>query len=202
LTAHLLSCRVILLRAFFRSPTTTSMAFSTFLCYLLTTISCLIISQAAGAKVCSSSPYKDLLFLSKYAPAQSYCTAHYPLPTTTVTVTAAAKTARAVVSTTTTSAAKVAGNDAVWSSILSSAKAIVSTVCSCIDTRPTKTVRTSVPESSILIPFSRSLFLQSLQQRPATRAGLNQPLSCALLAAAPLTMEVGHSSPTLATPMP
>ncbi|OQO09125.1 hypothetical protein B0A48_06016 [Cryoendolithus antarcticus] len=40
--------------------------------------------------ICSQQPYKAILPLSKYAPAQSFCSSKYPLPTCSITVTATA----------------------------------------------------------------------------------------------------------------
>jgi hypothetical protein len=47
-------------------------------------------TAAAPGSVCSSGIYKPLLELSAYAPAESYCSAHYPLSTSTVTTTVSA----------------------------------------------------------------------------------------------------------------
>ncbi|EXJ72917.1 uncharacterized protein A1O5_04065 [Cladophialophora psammophila CBS 110553] len=50
-------------------------------------ISCLVAPVAAAGSVCSSGIYGLLAPLSGYAPAQSYCSSHYPPSTVVTTVT-------------------------------------------------------------------------------------------------------------------
>src|ERR1700748_260114 len=42
------------------------------------------LASALAASPCSSAPYAELLFLSAFAPAESFCSAHYPPLTVTV----------------------------------------------------------------------------------------------------------------------
>lgn len=110
-------------------------------------ISFLHLSFAISGSVCSTGIYKDLLFLSDYAPAKSYCSIHYPVLPTSVTITAGAVKKgyqRRNLQQTTTASKPAAGVYAKWSSLLSSAPAIVSTVCSCIEKPSTKTASTEL----------------------------------------------------------
>jgi hypothetical protein len=59
-----------------------------FLTFILLVFNVCRPTLAATGSVCTSGVYKDLLFLSTHAPAESYCSAHFPLPTVTATVTA------------------------------------------------------------------------------------------------------------------
>lgn len=112
---------------------------------------------ASSSSPCSSGIYSALLVLSTYAPAESYCTSHYPQPKvtstvtaeTTITVTALARreaiginekrnnapattsTAKTTSKITSTSTSSQDANSLKWSNCLSSAASFVSTVCSC-----------------------------------------------------------------------
>jgi hypothetical protein len=57
---------------------------------------------AAPGAACSSGIYKAILPLSNYAPAESYCSAHYPVSAVTVTASKGAKIKRARITRTST----------------------------------------------------------------------------------------------------
>ncbi|EXJ74184.1 uncharacterized protein A1O5_02478 [Cladophialophora psammophila CBS 110553] len=112
---------------------------------------------SAASNVCKSGIYELLSPLSAYPPAQSYCSAHYPPTTVTVSTTFISKKkfrfARATPaagyggavlekrktstitshSTTTTQDVKASQ----WSSLLKTAQSIVYTFCQCIESHPT-----------------------------------------------------------------
>jgi hypothetical protein len=117
---------------------------------------------AASNPACSSGIYKALLPLSAYAPAESYCSAHYPLSTVTVIATppvtpkikrnaykttTTTKRTTTPKKTTTSTATKPSttttsnAHQAQWSSLLSEAGSVLKTLCSCIETAPTTVVR-------------------------------------------------------------
>jgi hypothetical protein len=60
--------------------------------HFFSVVSTLAVAQLTFAlsDVCNSGIYKDLLPLSTYAPAESFCSTHYPQSTITATVTASA----------------------------------------------------------------------------------------------------------------
>ncbi|KIW78890.1 hypothetical protein Z517_08729 [Fonsecaea pedrosoi CBS 271.37] len=131
---------------------------------LLLLLSCLVATAAASGPVCSSGVYALLAPLRGYAPAQSYCTSHYPPSTVVTTVTlvssAPVKAKRHFQTTTTTktttkapstttvkppststtkppsttttrsTSTSVDPKAALFSTLLSEASAIVSTLCS------------------------------------------------------------------------
>jgi hypothetical protein len=175
---------------------------------LLAVFSFLHLSSVVLGSVCSSGIYKNLLFLSNYAPAESYCSVHYPVPAATVTVTAsAAKKGRrhpqpaTTTSKTTTIAASNNKAQATWSSLLSSAHAIISTACSCIETPSTKTASTKLR----CLLFSRLMFLfrpPKLRQSPRRQAQLRLPPSLRPAPLAPpVRSEVFSSVPLAAAPL-
>ena len=120
--------------------------------------------QGAPGAACSSGIYKALLPLSNYAPAESYCSQHYPQPAVTVTATQKKKVKRATtVPTTTTMTTKASTTtsktsmttskttsqspqESQWSSLLKAAGSIISTACSCIETPVTVTVSSTLIE--------------------------------------------------------
>lgn len=100
-------------------------------------------SSAGSGSVCSTGIYKDLLFLSDYAPAKSYCSIHYPVLPASVTITAAGAVEKGYrrrnLQRAITNSKPAAGVETKWSGLLASAPAIVGTVCSCIEKPSTKT---------------------------------------------------------------
>ncbi|THV95869.1 hypothetical protein D6D25_09204, partial [Aureobasidium pullulans] len=46
---------------------------------------------SANDGICQKLPYKDLLFLTDYAPAESFCSRYFPVPTVTVIIPAAGR---------------------------------------------------------------------------------------------------------------
>ncbi|KAK6425017.1 hypothetical protein LTR95_016312 [Oleoguttula sp. CCFEE 5521] len=111
-------------------------------------------SSVSANSVCSSGLFKDLLFLSAYPPAESFCSSRYPQPTVTVTAAkqspkhrlraryAHATTTRP--STTTTSTKEATTTCGKTCSVFTSCTKIgggfLSTLCSCIESPVTKTV--------------------------------------------------------------
>lgn len=96
---------------------------------------------AAASSPCSSLPYKELLFLSTYPPAESYYSTHFPLPTKTVTTTFTVPTRRLrqvpEPELTPAPLARLVG--VAWSSLVAKGGSIVRTLCSCIEKQPTVT---------------------------------------------------------------
>ncbi|KIX98730.1 uncharacterized protein Z520_05191 [Fonsecaea multimorphosa CBS 102226] len=134
---------------------------------------CVAIASICGAtsNVCNSGIYELLSPLSAYPPAQSYCSAHYPPTTVTVSTTILSKKrfrfARATpaaeykgvvpkkrhATTTTpshTTTTTVDAKAAQWSSFLKTAGAIVSTFCQCIESHPTVGAPPSTTTSTII----------------------------------------------------
>jgi hypothetical protein len=127
---------------------------------------------SANNAVCQILPYKDLLFLADYAPAESFCSKYYPVSTTTITITAAnrrrlrrqasytpkiptatsavptsAVTTPPVTATSATSSSR--SKDAVWASCVAQGDKFLGQLCSCIEVTPTTTVKVNdieVPE--------------------------------------------------------
>jgi hypothetical protein len=66
-------------------PSQTSQLMARLLVSLVVLFNFVTSAIAAPGSACSSGIYKQLLTLSAYAPAESYCFAHFPLPTSTVT---------------------------------------------------------------------------------------------------------------------
>ena len=149
---------------------------------------------AASNPACSSGIYKALLPLSAYAPAESYCSAHYPLPTVTVvatppvtpkikrnaykTTTTTKKTTTPKKTTTSTTTKPITtttsnAHQAQWSSLLSAAGSVLQTLCSCIETAPTTVVTFTFRraqqrpnELSRSLPQPQQLRLQLQPPRP------------------------------------
>ena len=111
---------------------------------------------AAPDNVCSNGLYKEFVKLSTYPPAQSFCSSRYP-PKTTITVTvtgvkllkrASSSQKSSIIRLSTQKSTSIQksstkgdpGENAVWSSLIAKAGAVVSTLCSCIQTFPTTTV--------------------------------------------------------------
>lgn len=101
---------------------------------------------------CAKPPYKLVLALSTYPPAQSFCQARFPVVPSTVTTTvtttlgAAGLAARQPVPVTPGPAARLEknaveckGNCAAWSSLSKIGGSLVSSACNCIQTKPTVT---------------------------------------------------------------
>lgn len=100
---------------------------------------------AAAGSPCSSTPYKSLLYLSTYPPAESYCTAHYPLATKTITSAVIARAAgRKRIPGQEPRAPAVISN-LVWLSLVAKGGSVLSTFCSCIETQPVVTATVSIP---------------------------------------------------------
>ncbi|ETI24337.1 hypothetical protein G647_03706 [Cladophialophora carrionii CBS 160.54] len=124
---------------------------------LLSFLVMLAVGSPADAGACDSGINAVAVPLLKaYPPAQSFCSAKYPLPTSTVTAkvkrqngrststtTTKSTTTKPALNPTTTPKTTTTTKDAQasqWSSILSQAGAAISTFCSCIETPVTKTV--------------------------------------------------------------
>lgn len=129
------------------------------------TLSLVLPAALTAGSVCSSGLYAILLPLSAYPPAQSYCTSHFPPSTVTSTSTAPGSTSTVVSTTTippvkkklkrhntslrpsptpkttptpTKSTPKPADFRAsLFSILVAEAEAVVSTLCSCIETQVT-----------------------------------------------------------------
>ncbi|MCJ1270507.1 hypothetical protein MMC22_010404 [Lobaria immixta] len=101
----------------------------------------------SSAGICSTGIYKDLLFLSDYAPAKSYCSIHYPVLPASVTITAAGAVEKGYrrrnLQRAATTSEPAAGVEARWSSLLASAPAILGT----ITITPPKTKSFSLPST-------------------------------------------------------
>lgn len=109
--------------------------------------------SSANDAVCQEPLYKDLLFLADYAPAESFCSKYYPVPTITVTITAAnrrglRRRATTTTSPVTTSAATTASatsssrsKSAVWASCVAQGGGFLGQLCSCIEVTPTVTIK-------------------------------------------------------------
>lgn len=134
------------------------MARSTLLQLAVICLLSLIGLSSANDAVCQESLYKDLLFLADYAPAESFCTKYYPVPTITVTVAAANRrglrrratstTSAVTTSAAVTSAAPTASatsssrnKNVVWASCVAQGVKFVGQLCSCIEVTPTITVK-------------------------------------------------------------
>ncbi|KAE9374706.1 hypothetical protein N431DRAFT_481863 [Stipitochalara longipes BDJ] len=119
---------------------------------LLPTIIVLLSSRlaAAAGSPCSKFPYAELLFLSAYPPAESYCSAHYPDPTKTITTTftAPGRKARRTPGPDPTRAPVVPPGNPIWSSLVAEGGSLVSTFCSCIEAQPTVTVTSTTTSCS------------------------------------------------------
>ena len=151
---------------------------------------------AASNPACSSGIYKALLPLSAYAPAESYCSAHYPLSTVTIVLPTPVKVKRTALKTTTTtkksttpwkqststttkSSTTTKGttsssnlHQSQWSSLLSAGGNVIKTLCSCIETAPVTTVPfifRGLQELSDLFPRSLLVQLQQLRRRQRQR---------------------------------
>lgn len=134
--------------------------------HLLLAVS-LFLTTVASTSVCSSAPYKDLLFLSSYAPAEILCSAVFPQPYITVTLTVGAAKAKrggahtntkttttkhtttttkspTSKSTTSTTPKSRCSECSVWSSCTAKGEAFLSTLCSCLEHPKTVTVRSSL----------------------------------------------------------
>jgi hypothetical protein len=98
--------------------------------------------QAAPGAVCSSGIYKELLALSAYPAAESFCSSRFPLPVSTVysTVSPGGKHKRASTTSTTTTKKAASGLASILSNLEKNAESIISTACSCIETKRTITV--------------------------------------------------------------
>ncbi|KAH7358013.1 hypothetical protein B0T11DRAFT_299156 [Plectosphaerella cucumerina] len=115
---------------------------------LLLAVSSLAAAAAvASPAYCAKPPYKAVLVLASYPPAQSFCSARYPIATSTVTVTTtvpapARRVARAPVTPAplVKNAVACTGNCAAWSSLSKIGGSLVKSACGCIQTTPTKTV--------------------------------------------------------------
>ncbi|KIW23225.1 hypothetical protein, variant [Cladophialophora immunda] len=134
------------------------MKFIILLCMAIASIS------SAASNVCKSGIYELLSPLSAYPPAQSYCSAHYPPTTVTVSTTFISKkkfrfaratpaaeyggvmldkrhtTSTTSHTTTTTPHTTTTTQDAKaaqWSSFLKTAGSIIYTFCQCIESHPT-----------------------------------------------------------------
>ena len=129
----------------------------------------------ANDAVCQKLPYKDLLFLANYAPAESFCSKYYPVPTTTVTIIAAnrrrlrreatdaleilttppATTTSALTTTSVTSSSR--SENVVWASCVAQGDNFLGQLCSCIEVTPTVTVKVyddQIPMNGLLVPWS------------------------------------------------
>lgn len=100
-------------------------------------------SLTAAISICSSGIYSKLAPLSTYKPAQSYCSAHFPVPTatvtSTVTVTQLAKRT-ALHGRNTPKKHTTANLSSCYSSLKGAVSSIAKTLCSCIETGATSTV--------------------------------------------------------------
>lgn len=124
--------------------------------------SSLVAAAVPAPAYCAKPPYKVILVLSSYAPAQSFCSARYPqAPATTVTVTVSTTVAGLAARVPVTPAPLVkdavacAGNCAVWSSLSKVGGSILKSACSCIQTRPTATTTVSLPHFLPLVTVVR-----------------------------------------------
>ena len=106
--------------------------------FLISTFACF----TAADSVCSSGIYSKLAVLSTYAPAQSYCSAHFPVATVTVTTTVTQLAKRTALDARDAAATKKHGANvsSCYSSLKGVASSIAKTLCSCIETTPTTTV--------------------------------------------------------------
>ena len=140
------------------------MTYSTFVSLFFLAHSAVLV--AATFRVCYSYPYSECVdLLEHYSPAESYCSAKYPLPTHTVTK----KAARPTTLTVTVSpandkrAAKTtqANNRAAscLSRLHTNTGSFAKTVCSCIETAPTTTV-TITPTRTITTTASATCTYQ------------------------------------------
>ena len=117
-----------------------------------------VLVRAAPGSACSSGIYQAFLPLSNYPPAESFCSTHYPQPVVTLTVTAPGSSHKykrtpnstprpptspyyTSTSTNTSHSSSINGQDQLWASLEYAAASFVSTVCSCIITPSTTTVR-------------------------------------------------------------
>jgi hypothetical protein len=135
-------------------------------CFIaLSILYCLLpIALSAPGSVCSNGVYRNLLFLSAYPPAESFCSARYPQPKVTVTVTAhrhrmrgtselptTTSTTSTTSTTTTSTTPTCTGTCAQWSSWENAAGAALSTFCSCIEHPQTVTVSSlNMPAGTLL----------------------------------------------------
>ncbi|THX02336.1 hypothetical protein D6D13_08398 [Aureobasidium pullulans] len=121
---------------------------------------------SANDGICQKLPYKDLLFLTDYAPAESFCSRYFPVPTVTViipaagrrmlrrglaTTTAAPLTTSAATTPKTTSSSQ--SKDVVWASCIAQGGGFLGQLCSCIENTVTTTIKggTSPFSSSVSI---------------------------------------------------
>ncbi|THW89571.1 hypothetical protein D6D17_08738 [Aureobasidium pullulans] len=116
---------------------------------------------SANDGICQKLPYKDLLFLTDYAPAESFCSRYFPVPTVTVTIpaagrrrlrrglattTAAPLTSSAATTPTTTSSSQ--SKDVVWASCIAQGGGFLGQLCSCIENTVTTTIKGGTSSSS------------------------------------------------------
>ncbi|TIA11249.1 hypothetical protein D6C80_07572 [Aureobasidium pullulans] len=109
---------------------------------------------SANDGICQKLPYKDLLFLTDYAPAESFCSRYFPVPTVTVIIPAAgrrrlrrglATTTAAPLTTSATTTPKTTSSsqskDVVWASCIAQGGGFLGQLCSCIENTVTTTIK-------------------------------------------------------------
>ncbi|CAD0043260.1 unnamed protein product [Aureobasidium pullulans] len=109
---------------------------------------------SANDGICQKLPYKDLLFLTDYAPAESFCSKYFPVPTVTVIIPAAgrrrlrrglATTTAAPLTTSATTTPKTTSSsqskDVVWASCIAQGGGFLGQLCSCIENTVTTTIK-------------------------------------------------------------